>query len=312
MAKVSPVIQYHFDTSPRRLAVIRACATRVLVALLITGPAAAQQKAMVVFAGTVVDSLRQPLGNTDVQLPGMNLGKTTNDKGEFRIADVPAGVHRVVVRHIGYTAVDTVLTFREGQSLEWRITLGRIVTLDSVLVREPMDPLMEEFESNRARGFGRFMARADLARYDGASLPNVVTTLPGAAMTRSRVGMVFITSKRQPVTGCVPPRTTAGGPAGAGAVQQAVDDCLRRERVYYVPDETEARQGVPRACHPQVFVDRTLMNSGVPTFPFDIAAYATEQIEALEWYESPSQTPPKYSVANARCGVLVLHLRKRK
>jgi hypothetical protein len=267
----------------------------------------AQQRAFVVFSGTVADSMRQPLGNADVLLPGMNLGKTTNDKGEFRIADVPAGVHRVLVRHIGYTALDTIIAFREGPSLEWRITLGRIVTLDSVIVKESVDPLLEEFEANRRRGFGRFMTRADLAKFGESSLPNVLTTLPGAAMTRSRVGTVYMTSKRQPQAGCIQPagRTNSGE-------QEAVDWCLRRERVYYVPDVTERRQGLPRACYPQVFVDRTLMNSGVPTQPFDIAGYATEQIEAIEWYEGEAQTPPKYALHNARCGVLVLHLRKRK
>ena len=286
-------------------------ALAVYASILAAGELAAQRN-VVTFSGTVSDSARRPLGNAEVSLPGVNISQTTNDRGMFRMDDVPAGVHRVLIRHIGYGQLDTTLAFKEDSTLEIRVTLGRIVTLDSMIVSAPVDPLMAEFESNRARGFGRFMTRADLAKYDGASLPNVVTTLPGAAMTRTRVGTVYITSKRQPSAGCAAPKPRTDGPAGAYEAQRAVDDCLRRERVYYVPDEIEARQGVPRACMPQVFVDRTLMNSGVPTPPFDLATYAPDQIEAIEWYESASQTPPKYSVHNARCGVLVLHLRKKK
>jgi hypothetical protein len=54
------------------------------------------------------------------------------------------------------------------------------------------------------------------------------------------------------------------------------------------------------------------MNPGRPTPPFDIGQYTTDRIEAVEWYESASQTPPKYNVNSGNCGVLILHLRKSK
>ena len=284
---------------------------------LFAGAELSAQRNLVTFTGTVSDSARRPLNNAEIALPGVNLTRNTNDKGVFRFNEVPAGVHRVVIRHIGYGQLDTTLSFREEESVEIRVTLGRIVTLDSVIVSAPIDPLMAEFESNRARGFGRFMTRTDLARYDGATLPNVMMSMPGVAMTRGRVGAAWMTSRRQPTTGCVFPKPKDAG-SGAAAernaydAQYGADNCLRRERVYYVPEDTERRQGMPRACFPQVFVDRTLMNSGVPTPPFDLTTYAPDQIEALEWYESPSQTPPKYSIHNAKCGVLVLHLRQKK
>ena len=291
----------------------------VAAALLFAGSseAAGQRIDVVVFTGIVVDSARQPLGNAEVVFPGLTKSTTTNDKGIFRFADLPFGSHRVIVRMIGYAQLDSLVTFNAEQNVEWRVTLGRrVVTLDSVIVSAPIDPLMAEFEANRARGFGRFMTRADLAKFDGATLPNVMMSMPGVALTRGRVGAAWMTSRRQPMTGCVVPRPKEAGSgaqaeANAYDAQRGADQCLRRERVYYVPDETEARQGVPRACFPQVFVDRTLMNSGVPTPPFDLTAYAPDRIEALEWYESSSQTPSKYSVNNAKCGVLVLHLRKK-
>ncbi len=36
----------------------------------------------------------------------------------------------------------------------------------------------------------------------------------------------------------------------------------------------------------------------------------THQIEAIEFYSSPAQTPSKYSRLNSRCGVYVIHTRR--
>ena len=292
-----------------------------LLALLFAAAASSPlvaQRASVVFGGTVVDSLRQPLGNAEVSLPALSLATTTNDKGVFEMNDVPAGVHRVVVKRIGYGQLDTTMSFPADSMVRWRVTLGRIVTLDSVLVTAPLDPLMLEFEASRARGFGRFLTDADLRKRDGTTFANVMRSVSGVSITRSRVGASYISSKRQPQSGCIPPRPPTNTPtrgesiADALAAQAAVDECLRRERTHYVPDEVELRQGVTRACYPQVWVDRSLMNSGIPTPPFDIDQYSTEQIEAVEWYESTSQVPPRYTSGIARCGVLVLHMKKKR
>jgi hypothetical protein len=169
---------------------------------------------------------------------------------------------------------------------------------------------MEEFEANRKRGFGVFMTSADLRKADGVSLPNVLRSLRGADIVRSNNGS-FITSKRAPTTGCPIPGYAANRQAAINN-QEALDECLRRERIFYVPEGAELRQGYKRACYPVVYVDGQLMNAGRPTAPFDLTAYATEQVEAVEWYESSSQAPTKTAGSNAPCGVLILHVRKRR
>lgn len=273
---------------------------------------ASGQRAVVSFGGTVVDSLRQPLSNADVSLPGLNLAKTTNDKGVFSFSDVPAGVHRVVVKHIGYGQLDTTMSFPADSSVQWRVTLGRIVSLDSVLVTAPLDPWMAEFEANKARGFGRFLTSADLAKFGSGMLPAAMRGVGGVAIIRTNVGQNYISSPRGPMTRCPPINPRMLDAAAAAAAQEATDECLRRERLYYVPDPVEAKQGVKRSCYPLVYVDQNLMTTGIPTPPFDIGGYAADQIEALEWYESPSSTPAKYSARQAQCGVLVLHLKKKR
>src|SRR3954471_25063533 len=117
----------------------------------------AGQNKLVLFTGTVVDSAKKPIANAEVAIVGMNLSKTTDDKGAFRIETVTTGIHQISVQRIGYAQFDTSMVFPEDQEVVWRVTMTpRVVTLDSVIVRAPLDPLMEDFETNRKRGFGRF------------------------------------------------------------------------------------------------------------------------------------------------------------
>ena len=290
---------------------IRRTIVSVFALAFVAGIASAQNK-LAVFSGTVVDAAKKPLGNAEISIGGMNLTKTTDDKGAFRMETVISGVHRVTVRKIGYAQLDTTMVFPEDQEVVWRVTMTeKLVTLDSVFVRAPREPWVEEFESNRKRGFGQFMDRDELAKMDGVPLPTVLRRFRGAEIIRTSNSSSYMVSKRAPITGCPPP-PPAVNPQAARANQEANDECLRRERVYYVPDRVEIQYGMKRACYPQVWMDRQLMNPGKPTMPFDLATFsATREIEAIEWYESESQTPPRYGAQNARCGVLVIHVKKK-
>jgi hypothetical protein len=54
------------------------------------------------------------------------------------------------------------------------------------------------------------------------------------------------------------------------------------------------------------------MNGAIePTEPFDISMIAPEQVEAVEFYAGPAQTPLKYSRMGSNCGVLVIWTRRR-
>src|SRR4051812_19197244 len=91
----------------------------------------AGQGKLVLFTGTVVDSARKPIANAEVAIAGMNLSKTTDDKGVFRIETVTPGVHQISVRRIGFAQLDTSMVFPEDQEVVWRVTMTpRVVTLD--------------------------------------------------------------------------------------------------------------------------------------------------------------------------------------
>jgi hypothetical protein len=282
----------------------------VLAMSLVASAAGAQR--LVVFTGTVLDSAKKPLANAEVSIAGMNLSKTTNDRGVFRMETVTPGIHQITVRKIGFAQLDTAMNFPDDQEVVWRVTMTeKVVTLDSVIVREPREPWVDEFESNRKRGFGQFMGSAELAKFEGVPLPTTLRSLRGAEIIRTNTSSSYILSKRGNITGCPPPPPTPTQ-RQAFQAQEALDECLRRERLYYVPDGAERQFGVKRGCYPQVWVDNQLMNPGRPTMPFDLATFtATREIAAIEWFESESQTPPRYGNGSARCGVLILHVKKK-
>jgi Carboxypeptidase regulatory-like domain len=271
---------------------------------------AAQATGGAVFAGTVVDSLQHPLADAEVSLPGLAISRLTDANGNFRLTGLAGGTQRVVVRRIGYGQLDTSIVLVDSQTVLRRVTLGRIVHLDSVVVKAVnLDLDMTNFEEHRKLGFGRFLTRDQLAKVEGTSLAAATSGLQGLAFLRGSGGQSWVVSKRAVPTRCTSTRAALGY-RDAVAAQRATDECLRSERVYYVPEGFETRSGVQRACYALVYLDRSPLNAAHPTMPFDINTFLPSQIESVEWYETDAQVPEPYPAADARCGLLVLHKRR--
>jgi len=223
------------------------------------------------FTGIVLaDSTRQSIANAEVSLPELSMGGLTNDKGEFRITDVPAGTHQLIVRRIGYGQLDTRISFAANQTVARTVVLSRIITLDSVVVaasgNATDNPLME-FEAHRKAGFGHFVTRAELAKKEG-STSAVLRQLPGMTLVNVRT--------RSYVSSNYVPRDQAGA----------------------------------ITCFSQVYLDKTLMNIGEPTPGYDINELAPGRIEAIEWFASREQAPMEYNSRRVFCGVLIIHTRR--
>jgi Carboxypeptidase regulatory-like domain/TonB-dependent Receptor Plug Domain len=246
-----------------------------------------------VFAGRVLtDSTLRPIADADVSLPDLSRAVTSNEIGAFRIADVTPGARRVMVRRVGYAPLDTVLSFRANQTLQQDVVLSRVTVLDSVVVNERV--VIPSFEENRRLGLGHFITRDQLAAREGHPLANVLSDMAGVTFTRGRGRQSWIRSSR-----------AASSLSGTGM---------------YCGSEHDKSQGMTCACYVQVYVDGVLMNRpekssmggrelyGSPAF--DVSDYAPEQLEAIEFYSGPAQTPAKYSILGAVCGVLVLWTRR--
>jgi hypothetical protein len=234
------------------------------------------------FAGVVVvDSTNAPVIGAEVAVPSLGLSTSTDEHGVFRLSGIAPGEQHVVVRRIGYGPMEAQLTFAAGQSVTRTVRLGHAVTLDSVIVTDRMnDRALAEFEDNRRLGLGHFLTRDDLAKLEnGPSTASVLESLPGLAVERGRVGdRAWIKNSRN---------THA-----------------------FPPDRASQAQGATWQCYAQVYLDNVLVyrGSGGESDPlFDVNSIPVGEIEAIEYYASPAETPARYSGLNSPCGVLVIH-----
>lgn len=237
-----------------------------------------------IFTGIVLDdSARGPIADVEVVLPELPMSVVTNDVGGFRLVDIPPGTHRVVVRRVGYGPFDMRMPFVSNHTLERRIILSRAMALESVIVTADRTTL-PDFEANRRLGQGHFLTRADLARYDGRKISDALSQAPGARIMAGAGSQAWMTTTR-----------------GARSVEIGPR----------IPDAKIPEGAKFGACYTQVWLDRMLMYAGKKDeTPFDINTIPAEQVEAVEFYSSPAQTPPKYMTRNSACGVLVIHTRR--
>ena len=253
---------------------VRLARADVGLALLAVGKA--------VFTGTVqVDSTTQPIAQADVTLVDIGVGTRANESGEFRIVDVPAGDHHIVVRRVGYSPVDTVLSFGSGQNVVRRIGLSRATVLDSVrIMAEAMPRAMRTFEDHRHVGLGHFLARAELAKMENQTMGAVLRSLPGMRLMVGISTQLWAASSRN----------------------------LATERV---PDLADQKMGARRACYAVVLLNNSVVYRGRNGDPlFDVNSIRPDQLEAIEYYSSGIEVPIEYGSLEATCGVLVLWTRR--
>jgi len=121
-------------------------------------------------AGTVVDaSTGEPLPDANVLLADAGTGTVTDRGGQFAVAPVLAGAHRLVVTYVGYqTAIDSVRVPPGGRDTI-RVTLSRDVMEAAPVV---VDGLQQRLPSG---GLGRAEVGATaLARPSGRGTPDVL------------------------------------------------------------------------------------------------------------------------------------------
>ena len=158
------------------------------------------------------------------------------------------------------------------------------MSLDSVVVTAtPLDRLRRSFEDHRRIGLGRFLTRADFDRADGQPITSVLGQLPGIQIIRGRGSSAWIAGRRgsRTLTGELP-----SGDAG------------------------DRSMGAVAACYAHVYLNSTLIYRGKVGEPLsNVGALAPGDIEALEYYASPAQTPAMYRNLDSVCGVVVIWTR---
>lgn len=239
--------------------------------------------------GVVVsDSSQRPLTDAEVAIPALGLSTRSNARGEFKLSEVPAGTHEVVARRVGYGAMTVPITFVANDEEERRLVLRPLTVLDSVeVVATRADRALLEFLEHRKLGLGHFIGREELDKSRNLKMGDLLSMVPGSGVVRGRSSGAWVMSKRY---------VASLGGSDAGAVYKA--------------SPADQMLGIITGCYARVWLDGRLMNAASPTDPFDINSFAPDQIESVEWYASPAQTPARYATLNSNCGVLVIHRRR--
>jgi Carboxypeptidase regulatory-like domain len=111
------------------------CAAWFAAAMMVVSQSAAAQG---VIDGVVRDKLAGiALPFSGVSIVGGSTERLTNADGGFRLTDLPPGVVRLRVRHVGFSPLDTQVVVRDGDTTRLSVRLVRIpVTLAAVRVTD--------------------------------------------------------------------------------------------------------------------------------------------------------------------------------
>lgn len=239
-------------------------------------------------SGRVIDAQsRDPLRYVivTVTFAGQEVKRSETDaEGRFRIEGLPPQLVRVQARLIGYRHIDRSLNLYAGRvsNVEYTLEPSEVVLRDIVVEEAP--PTVTGwvgFEERRRLGFGTFYDEADMERFAGRTLPDIVRGATGIRIIRGRTNEAFAVSNRRRV----------GGPGPEGnrdCFLQVVVDGM----IYWTPDvggEVTFRSGPPP----------------------DLSRFlSTRELAGMEVYAGMSGVPVEFRRDGVQCGTLVIWTRR--
>jgi CarboxypepD_reg-like domain len=257
--------------------------------LLMSGVGGLAQTGML--SGTVFrDSAGHQLAAADIVLPALNRRATANWAGEFRISQLPAGRHAVLVRHLGFAPLIDTIEVADGARVDREFILTeQPATLDTVSVKAPekkyISPALRDFEERRKAGFGYFIEEETMRKNNERRLIDVLAGyLPGIK--------VFSSGANGSIRG---EYVSSGRKCGSG------------------PAFLSCRSGTEK-CPVTLYLDGVLIfdsaRDDAGQMP-DLSRYNTRDYAAVEYYAGGASTPIKYNATSSGCGVMLLWTRER-
>jgi hypothetical protein len=223
-----------------------------------------------------------PVPDAEVLVARQEGTARTDSTGAFRLAGLPAGTHRIVVRRLGFLAVGADVAIGASDTVQRLVRLRvlpqrlpGIAVVDRVTARR-----LERFEERRAFGQGRFLTPEDMERERG---------LPFSAVVRKRLpGFNLVLNPRNGRAYAASSRTFAGAPT-------------RRA------DPFDPRS--PSGCFSQIILDGLRIypsgtgGAGMPAPELD--SFTSLNVVAVEAYTTTT-TPVELEGPAAGCGTLVI------
>lgn len=125
----------------------------------------------------------------------------SDDSGRFVVATVPKGVHRVMVRAIGFGPVQNAFHVDMGEKLLREFTLAASLdTLDAVTIvgakGERIPLRLQGYEDRKLWGSGRYIDRAQLETHPSEQLSTALRRMAGMQVKRGVGSMVYAVNSR--------------------------------------------------------------------------------------------------------------------
>ena len=255
-------------------------ASLALIALLSVSTIARAQTVR----GAVVDGADHPISGVQLVLldtaSAVSARTVSDEHGEYQLTAAGAGLHRLRATRIGYKQfLSGARMLAAGETATARLRLVDLpFALDTVAVSASGTTSIDDI---RRSGFGHVLTREDLAKHDDERLSAVLAHIPGLEMVTGTSGRAWVASARGVAMN--PPKLTRSDiVAGAKAGR----------------------------CYALVFLNGALLYSGADGQElFDVNSLPTNEIESVQFFAGPAQTPGQYTRLNAHCGSLVIQMR---
>jgi hypothetical protein len=276
----------------RRVGLATVCSW--LLVAVTTRTTLAQARPTGVFTGVVTrDTLGHPVAGADISLVALKLSLQTNERGEFRFANVPPGTYLVSIRAIGFAPFADSIAIAPGQTLDGDLTLtpstAFLDTLRSTASRATLQSrFLEEFETRRKSHItGTFFGDSALRTNESAKLSSIVSQFAGARMIHGNATDVFLAAGHD---------QTDGRPAFYSSTSPCFASVYVDSRKLYRANQTMKGTGG----------GNTMADDGPP----DLADMRASDYSGIEFYASASAAPVQFSATGSSCGVLLLWSRK--
>ena len=248
-------------------------------------PAGGQDSTAAAPTGALAGTVRQaetaePLEDALVVLPERGVGTYTDSTGHFAFADLPVGETTLEVRFLDRRSERRSVTLRPREVTEVELSL-RVEAVEvpglTVEAERRRRGRMAGFHRRMERGTGHFITRDELERKEGNLLHQVFRPVAGIDV--------------------IPCRALKGS------------EKRRTPACYVVASGREAPSFIQRGpCVPIFYVDGH--RTPIGELPLGVNELGVEEVEAIEVYSGPAQTPARFSSGSrGRCGVVVLWTR---
>ena len=198
---------------------VRSLATLSCVAVALayatTGRAQDARPATGSINGRVLDPAGRAVAGAELTIPGSTLRVETDDTGEFRLKNIPAGDLSIRVRRLGFKPDTSIISVLAGQTVPLMIALEPlpVVLAPMTILGKHYTGRLASFYQRRDRGMGHYYTRDEIEKRNPANTTDLLRTVPGIRLQPLGFGRQTLRFRG---ARCPPLVWIDGSPLGAG------------------------------------------------------------------------------------------------